>query len=167
LTEEVTMDREEDGVRALYQNLLDGWNQRRAERMAELLLDDAIVIGFDGSQMQGRRAVNDEMSRIFADHRPARYVGVIRAVTFLNPDVAVVHAVAGMVPPGKRAIKPENNAIQTLTTVKRDGRWRIALYQNTPARFDGRPQLAAELTAELEEALKVKAKAPGSQLFED
>jgi hypothetical protein len=72
-----------------------------------------------------------------------------------------------MVPPGKRAIKPENTAVQTLTAVKRDGRWRIAVYQNTPTRFDGRPQLAAALTAELEEALKVKAKTPGSELFED
>lgn len=158
------MDREEDGVRALYHDLLDGWNQRRAERMAALLLDDGIVVGFDGSQMQGSSAVKDEMSRIFADHRPARYVGIIRSVTFLNPDVAVVHAVAGMVPPGKRAIKRENNAVQTLTAVKRDGQWRIAVYQNTPARFDGRPQLGDQLTAELEEAMKAKAR--GSDLFE-
>jgi uncharacterized protein (TIGR02246 family) len=157
------MEREEDGVRALYQQLLDGWNQRRAEGVAELFLDDGIVVGFDGSQMLGSRAVRAEMSRIFADHRPARYVGIARAVILLKPDVAVLHAVAGMVPPGQREIKPENNAIQTLTTIKRDGRWRIAVYQNTPARFDGQPKLAAELTAELEEAMKARA----SQVFED
>jgi len=157
------MDGEEAGVRALYQHLLDGWNQRRAERMAELFLDDSLVVGFDGSQMRGARAVNDEMNRIFADHRPARYVSIVRAVSLLRSDVAVLHAVVGMVPPGKREIKPENNAIQTLTAVKRDGRWRIAVYQNTPARFDGRPKLAAELTAELEAAMKTR----GSEIFED
>jgi len=154
---------EEDQLRALHQRLLDGWNQRRAERMAELFLDDGIVVGFDGSQMLGGRAVIDEMTRIFADHRPARYVGIVRQVHFLKPDVAVLHAVVGMVPPGKREIKPETNAVQTLTAVKRDGQWRIAVYQNTPARFDGRPKLAAELTAELEQALKARA----SEVFED
>jgi uncharacterized protein (TIGR02246 family) len=155
--------REDEEVGALYRSLLDAWNQRRAERMAELFLEDGIVVGFDGSQMRGARAVHDEMSRIFADHRPARYLGIIRAVTFLKADVATLHAVAGMVPPGKREIKSENNTVQTLTAVKRDGRWQIAVYQNTPARFDGRPQLAAALTAELEESLRAR----GSDVFED
>jgi uncharacterized protein (TIGR02246 family) len=157
------MDREEEGIRELYQRLLDGWNQRRADHMAELFLDDAVVVGFDGSQMRGKRAVNKEMTRIFADHRPARYVGIVRAVTLLKPDVAVVHAVAGMVPPGKRELKPENNAVQILTAVKGSEGWRIAVYQNTPARFDGRPKLAAELTAELTATLKAHA----SEVLED
>jgi uncharacterized protein (TIGR02246 family) len=151
------MEREGEAVRALYQELLDGWNQRSAEGMSGLLLDDAIVVGFDGSQMQGAAAVREELSRIFADHTPARYVAIVRSVRILAADVAVLHAVAGMVPPGKREIKPENNAVQTLTAVKRDGRWRIAVYQNTPARFDGRPELAAELTSELDRALGARA----------
>lgn len=157
------MDNEEGRVRALYQQLLEAWNQRRAAQMAELFLDDGVVIGFDGSQMRGASAVNDEMRQIFADHRPARYVGIVRTVAFLKPEVAVVHAVAGMVLPGTRGIKRENNAVQILTAVQREGQWRIAVYQNTPARFDGRPKLAAELTAELEETLKAR----GSEVFED
>jgi hypothetical protein len=32
-----------------------------------------------------------------------------------------------------------------------------AVYQNTPARLDGRPQLAEALTAELQEALEAHA----------
>jgi uncharacterized protein (TIGR02246 family) len=157
------MEREEDRVRALHQQILDTWNHRRAEAMAELFVDAGIAVGFDGSQMNGRRALKDELSRIFADHRPARYIGIVRAVTFLRPDVAFVHAVVGMVPPGKRDLKPENNAVQTLTAVNQDGRWRVAVYQNTPARFDGRPELAASLTAELEQALQAR----GSEIFED
>jgi len=151
------MERDDELVRGLYQQLLDAWNRRSADAMANLFLDDAIVVGFDGSQMTGARAVADEMGRIFRDHVPARYVGLVRSVRFPARDVAVLHSVAGMVPPGKREIKTENNAVQVLTAVKRDGHWAIAAYQNTPARFDGRPQLARELTAELEGALRARA----------
>jgi uncharacterized protein (TIGR02246 family) len=148
------MDAEATRVRDLYESLLAAWNQRDAEGMARLLRDDGLIVGFDGSQMVGAATVERELGRIFADHIPARYVGIVRSVHVLGPDVAVLHAVAGMVPPGKHELKAENNAVQTLTAVKREGRWAIAVYQNTPARFDGRPQLARELTAELEAALR-------------
>lgn len=157
------MQPEQDAIRALYEKLLEGWNQRRAEEMAALFDDSGIVVGFDGSQMIGRRAVSEELARIFADHRPARYVGIVRTVTLFGADVAVLHAVAGMVPPGQRALKAENNAVQILTAVKRQERWRIVAYQNTPARLDGRPQLAAALTTELDAAMKAR----GSKIFEE
>jgi uncharacterized protein (TIGR02246 family) len=144
-------------VRTLYDDLLSAWNRRSARGMAQLLCDDAIVVGFDGSQMSGAAALEQELGRIFTDHVPARYVGLVRAVRFPTPDTAVLHAVAGMVPPGKRAINPETNAVQILTAVRRGETWEIAAYQNTPARFDGRPQLAAALTVELAAALEARA----------
>jgi hypothetical protein len=89
-------------------------------------------------------------------------VALVRNVSFPTSDTAVLHAVAGMVQPGKRAIKPENNAVQILTAVKTDGRWASAAYQNTPARFDVRPELASQLTGELDGALQEQA----AQIFE-
>jgi uncharacterized protein (TIGR02246 family) len=153
---------DEEAIRGLYQALLDRWNERDASGMAALLLDDGLVVGFDGSQMQGAAAVRDQLAQIFANHTPARYVGIVRRVSFPSPGIAILHAVAGMVPPGQRHIKAENNAVQTVTAVKRDERWRIALYQNTPARFDGRPALVTELTGELERAMTARA----GELFE-
>lgn len=47
------------------------------------------------------------------------------------------------------------NAIQTLVTVKHDGQWRIAVFQNTPAAFHGRPELRDRLTEELRQVLLV------------
>jgi uncharacterized protein (TIGR02246 family) len=148
---------DETAVRALYQDLLNGWNQRSARAMAQLFISDSIVVGFDGSEMEGSATVEAEMGRIFADHVPARYVGLVRSVHVLGADVAVLHAVAGMVPPGKRDLKEENNAVQTLTAVKREGRWRIAVYQNTPAAYDGRPQQARALSEELRQVLQARA----------
>jgi hypothetical protein len=37
--------------------------------------------------------------------------------------------------------------------VEANGQWKIALLQNTPAAFHGRPQLAEDLTHELTDAL--------------
>jgi hypothetical protein len=58
-----------------------------------------------------------------------------------------------MVPPGSGQIKPDVNAVQSLVAVRRDGEWRVAHFQSTPAAFDGRPDEADALTAELQSVL--------------
>lgn len=140
-------------VRRLFHDLLAAWNQRSAGGMARLFLGDGNVIGFDGSQMNGREAIAAELGRIFADHVTASYVGIVREVRLLAPDVAVLRAVVGMVPPDGADINPAVNAVQTLVGVRREGGWRVAVFQNTPAAYHGRPELSAQLTAELRAAL--------------
>jgi hypothetical protein len=58
-----------------------------------------------------------------------------------------------MVPPGDVALNAAVNAIQSVVFVEANGQWKIALLQNTPAAFHGRPQLAEDLTHELTDAL--------------
>ncbi len=145
--------KDEEAVRGLYRDLLDAWNKRSANQFAAQFEDVCNVVGFDGSLMNGRREIEAELSRIFADHVTAAYVGIVREVRFLTPEVALLRAVAGMVPPGQSDINPAVNTIQSLVAVKREGRWRITLYQNTPAQFHGRPDLAQGLTDELRKLL--------------
>jgi len=57
---------------------------------------------------------------------------------------------------------PAVNAIQTLVAVCNDGEWRVALFQNTPAAFHGRPELAEALSAELREELRLHGVARSS-----
>jgi len=136
-------------ISALYQQLLDGWNQRDAAAYAALFAEDASVIGFDGSQMNGRADIVAQIGQIFADHPTSRYVGKIREVRLLRPDAAILRAVVGMVPPGQSDLNPAVNAIQSLVAARQAGQWLIALFQNTPAQFHGRPDLAQQLTDEL------------------
>lgn len=140
-------------VAALYQQLLDSWNRRDAEGFATLFDDEGHSIGFDGSPMTGRAEIAATLGQIFADHVTATYVAKIRAVRFLAPDVALLRAVVGMVPPGQSDINPAVNALQTIVAVKHDDGWRIALLQNTPAQFHGRPEMAEALTRELRQLL--------------
>ncbi len=140
---------DESQVRLLYQEMLSGWNRRNAGELAALFAEDANVVGFDGSQMNGRPEIESTHRQIFADHPTAAYIGKVRGVRFLTPDVAVLRAVVGMVPPGQSDLNPAVNAIQTLVATKHDGRWRIAVFHNTPAAFHGRPDLSEQLTEEL------------------
>lgn len=139
---------------SLYQKLLDSWNRRNAKDMAALFAEDGNVVGFDGSPLNGPAEIESVLGKIFADHPTAAYVGKIREVRFLTPDVAVLRAVAGMVPPGQSDLNPAVNAIQTLVAVKQDGQWRVAVYQNTPAAFHGRPEMSEKLTEELRQVLR-------------
>ena len=139
----------DDEVSSLYQTLLNCWNQRSAEGYAELFSEDGNVIGFDGSPMNGRQEIATELRQIFADHQTATYFGKVREVRFITSDVAVLRAVTGMVSPGESDINPAVNAVQTLVAAIHEGRWRIEVFQNTPAAYHGRPELAENLTQEL------------------
>jgi uncharacterized protein (TIGR02246 family) len=144
---------DEAAVGALYRQQLDAWNERSAGAIAALYAEDGNLVGFDGSPVDGRAAIESHLRQVFADHLTATYVGKVREVRFLTPDVAVLRAVAGMVPPGQADLNPTVNAVQTLVAVRGDDRWRIAVYQNTPAAFHGRPDLSQALTEELRRLL--------------
>ena len=59
----------------------------------------------------------------------------------------------GLVSPEDSEIMPDRNSIQTVVGRRGDDGWLVALFQTTPARFDGRPELSAALTTELAELL--------------
>ncbi len=148
----VTHPSDEEQVRRLYADLIEGWNRRDASRMALLFADDGNVIGFDGSQMDGPREIEALLGGIFVDHPTAHYLTIVREVRLPAPDTAILRAVVGMIPPGHDDIDPAVNAIQTLVAARREGRWRVELFQTTPAAFHGRPDESARLTEELRRA---------------
>ncbi len=147
------MSTDEVSVRALYAENLKRWNQRDAKALVALYGPDSLQVGFDGSQMTGATEIEATLTNIFAHHQTAVYVGKIRSVRFISPDVALVHAVVGMVPPGKSEINPAVNAIQSLLAKRYGDEWRIELFHNTPAAYHGRPDDSAALTAELQAEL--------------
>lgn len=146
------MDKNE--IENLHKQLLTFWNQQDAKGMSSLFDDDGNVVGFDGSQIDGRSAIETEMATIFTNHKTASYVWKVREVRFLHAGIALLRAVVGMVPPGKKEINPATNAIQSLIAIKQNSEWKIALFQNTPAQFHGRPELSERLTKELNELIE-------------
>jgi uncharacterized protein (TIGR02246 family) len=142
-----------DDVELLYFSLLRRWNEQDAAGMAALFVADGHVVGFDGSEIDGREALEATMRDIFAHHKTAGYIAKVRSVRLVD-GVAILRAVAGMVPPGQHDLNPDLNAIQTLVASNNTGTWRIELFQNTPAAFHGRDEARDRLTAELREVLR-------------
>jgi uncharacterized protein (TIGR02246 family) len=145
---------DDDAPRALYHALIDGWNRHDAQAFAAGFAEHGEVVGFDGSQMSGRAEIGSTLAQIFADHVTAPNTVKVRAVRRLGADAAVLRAVAGMAPAGQTDLNPALNSIQSLVAARRDGRWRIVLFQNTPAQFHGRPELVKQMTDELNEQLR-------------
>ncbi len=143
-------------VRSLYQSLIAAWNKRDAAAMAELMALDGNMVGFDGSQMNGRTQIMETVGEIFAHHETAPFITKIREVRFLTPDTAMVRAVAGMVHPGESDIDPTVNAVQSLIAVQTNGEWRVALFQNTPAALHGQEELSDQLSTELRAAYRTE-----------
>lgn len=148
----MTALREAD-IETLYFSFLDQWNKRDAAGMAAMCAAHAYLIGFDGTELDGRDAIEAELRKIFAHHKTPSYVAKVRSVEAFE-DVAILRAVVGMVQPEAHDLNPDLNAIQTFV-VSRDGaRWRVEVLQNTPAAFHGRPEARDQLTDELRAVLR-------------
>lgn len=140
-------------IQNLYHELIEAWNTRDADRMAGQFAEKGVQIGFDGSKLIGQHEILTHLKPIFANHPTAPFITKIKEIRPLGTDAAILHAIAGMIPPGKSDINPAVNAHQTLVAVKINDDWQIELFQNTPAQFHGRPELVDEMTEELRQLL--------------
>jgi uncharacterized protein (TIGR02246 family) len=140
----------DDLIRTLYVQLLDGWNRRSGAAVAAVFADDGDIIGFDGSHHTGRLSIASDLRRIFGNHQTPAYLGLIRSVRPMAEGVAVLHAHAGMIPPGGTDLDPALLTVHTLVAVEEaPARWKISLFQSTPASWDGREDARQALIEEL------------------
>jgi uncharacterized protein (TIGR02246 family) len=65
MSSQLSNSADEAAIRELYQQLLAGWNRRKAHEFAALFAGDGNVIGFDGSQYNGRAEIEGEISQIY------------------------------------------------------------------------------------------------------
>jgi uncharacterized protein (TIGR02246 family) len=140
-------------IRELYDRLLAAWNDRDVGKFAAFFGTDGVSIGFDGSAATGPE-IRDHLAGVFDDHSTASYVAKVREVRQLGADTVLLRAIVGMLPPGTDRLKPDVNALQTVVAVRDSDSWRVALLQNTPAQYHGRPELVEQHTEELQELVR-------------
>ena len=138
----------------VYRQLLEAWNRRDADDFAATFTEDGSCVGFDGSMMNGRAEIASTLRGIFEHHPDGQLCGQGSRGARHRARGCGLRAIVGMVPPGKSELKPDVNAIQGLVIVEKGPDMKIALLQNTPAAFHGRPELAQQLTSELTDALR-------------
>src|SRR5215212_3197883 len=129
----VNHSRDEAAVRALYQELMDGWNLGSGDAFAAVFTEDGDLMGFDGTHFKGRQEIAPFHQQLFDKWlKGSRLVGQVKDVRLLHPDIAVMHAVGGTVMRGKSEPSPERDSIQTLVATRQEGdEWRLAAFQNT------------------------------------
>jgi uncharacterized protein (TIGR02246 family) len=140
-------------VQAVYKHSIEAWNNRDYRRLADLYSEDGESIGFDGFQIIGRNSIHSHFKMIFEETLTSNFVYKIKDTQLLSPTIAMVRAIAGMIPPGHEDIIQNGNTHHTLILVNKDVGWEIKLFQSTPARFLGHPELSEQLTEELRELL--------------
>jgi uncharacterized protein (TIGR02246 family) len=146
------MPAQDQAIVSTYAKLLAAWNAQDAAGMAALFAEGGAQVGFDGSEAQGPRTIHLQLAPIFRDHPTKRFVHVIREVHRLTDDVALLRAIAGMVPRDSLELDESKNVVQSLVMRKEGAGWRIVLFQNTPAKLDGRPEAVAAMSKELRTA---------------
>ncbi|MFW5415207.1 SgcJ/EcaC family oxidoreductase [Nocardiopsis sp. CNT-189] len=125
-------------VEALKQLLVDmaeAWNAGDGAGYAAPFLDDATYISYDGQLAEGRQVIQDVHQMLFdgplkgsrmddSNHHEPR-------IRLLTDDSAVVISIGGVSIDGGEPTDADRASIITLTTVRKDGAWRIASFQNT------------------------------------
>ena len=160
----MTPDRLTDAVQAtreLYDRLINAWNKRNAREFAISFSTNGNMIGFDGSQIDGQSEIGKHISGVFSHHQTAAFVTIVREIRELADGVALLRANVGMVPPRKTDLNPETNAAQTMVAVRDGAEWKVALFQNTPSAFHGRPEDSSQLSEELRQAMRAQIEKPG------
>ena len=103
-------------------------------------------------RVRGSDEQTKDMFSYLSPEQRVRQDRPLRAIRRLTDDVAMIRATAGMVPRDSLELDESKNVVQTLVLRKDGGDWRIVLFQNTPARLDGRPEAVAAMSDELRAA---------------
>jgi uncharacterized protein (TIGR02246 family) len=121
-------------VRDVLRQVYVAWAAGDADAFATLYTDDATVV-MRGVFQQGRTSVRDFMAAGFAGRlKGSRAVDEPQDVRIVGGNTAIVVSRAGILMAGEEAVPAEREVLATWVLAKRDDRWLIAAYANTPAR---------------------------------
>jgi uncharacterized protein (TIGR02246 family) len=121
---------EEKGIRAMLRAYVEAYNAGKAEDLATLVTEDALLEDSDGAATRGREAIRGQFTDAFADGAQQQLSGTLEALRFFSADVARAE--------GRFVLTPADDADGQQTgrfrvmAVRRDGAWQIAELQDLP-----------------------------------
>ena len=72
---------DEAAIRALYQQLMNGWNKGSGEAFAAPFAEDGDLVGMDGTHLKGRQEIISFNQQLFDTYvKGSRLVGKVRSV---------------------------------------------------------------------------------------
>ncbi|MEV6926508.1 SgcJ/EcaC family oxidoreductase [Dactylosporangium sp. NPDC051485] len=129
---EFKSDREKE-VLSVPLRLVAAWARNDAAGVAEVFTEDGILILPGDVYKRGRDEIRSFMAAAYAG--PFKGTGVTGRpvdLRFVSDDVALIRTHGGILAAGETEIDPELAVRSTWVSVKRDGTWYLAGYQNSP-----------------------------------
>lgn len=121
-------------VAALPQQLLTAWVEADGDRIADLFTEDGTLI-LPGVYRQGREDIRVFFKDAFNnDYRGTRVVGSPLGLRFLGADVALLVTAGGVLAAEETEVSDAQAIRASWFAVRVDGEWKLAQYQNTPAK---------------------------------
>jgi uncharacterized protein (TIGR02246 family) len=128
------MDRTDDklAIDAMLRETYQAWEDNDADGFVKHSTKDATAI-LPGSLRGSRQAVRDSMAAGFAGPlKGSSSYDQRLSLRFVGQDAAVAISEAGILFPGEELVPDNRKVHATWVFEKRDGRWMIAAYHNSP-----------------------------------
>ncbi|MDM4719647.1 SgcJ/EcaC family oxidoreductase [Micromonospora sp. WMMA1363] len=121
------------GIASLTQKVMAAWAYHDADGFADLFVEDGTMI-LAGVYRNGREEIREYLTEAYQGrYKGTQVTGKPLSVRSLGPDSAVLLSYGGVLEPGESEVSSRGAVRASWVVVKRDGEWRLAAYQNTPA----------------------------------
>jgi uncharacterized protein (TIGR02246 family) len=121
-------------VATLPQQLLTAWADQDGDSIADLFTEDGTLI-LPGIFRQGREDIRIYFKDAFENqYAGTRVVGTPLGLRFFGPDAALLLSAGGVLADGETEVSDGQAIRASWFAVRVDGEWKLAAYQNTPAK---------------------------------
>ncbi|WP_410672038.1 SgcJ/EcaC family oxidoreductase [Amycolatopsis sp. cmx-4-68] len=121
-------------VAVIPQRLLAAWAHQDAASIADLFTDDGTLI-LPGIFRQGRQDIKAYFTDAFEGaYAGTQVVGKPVGLRFFGPDVALLLSAGGVLAAGETEVSDAQAIKASWLVVRDEGQWRLAAYQNSPAK---------------------------------
>lgn len=133
MTASQTQTADETAILNVLKNVYDAWDAYDADAFVAEYTEDASAI-LPGSYRNSREEIRENMRDAFSTYlKGSTTTNKVLDVRFLNEDAAIVITETGVLFPGESAVPDDRLAIASWVLARREGRWLLAAYQNSPA----------------------------------
>ncbi|CAG6391015.1 SgcJ/EcaC family oxidoreductase [Streptomyces cocklensis] len=138
MTADQTRTADESAVLQVLKGVYDAWDAHDADAFVADYTEDSSAI-LPGSYRASREEIRQSMQAGFSSFlKGSTTSNKVLDVRFPGDDAAVVVSETAVLFPGEPEVPADRSSIATWVLTRRDGRWLVAAYHNSPAAVPAR-----------------------------
>ena len=125
---------DEAAINEMLSEMYQYWTDNNADGFAKYFVEDATAI-LPGSLRGSRQVIRDMLAAGFdGPLKGSTTVDKQLSIRFVGEDVAIAISESVILFPGEQTVPEERKIYATWVFERRDGRWMVAAYHNSPVR---------------------------------